>query len=126
MNDSQPGAGEGIAGISAQAYNAATNQLLAGLAFLVIAFYLIRRHRPMWFLLPPLAVMVVMPAWAMLYNMYVVWVPAGKMGLFFFGLVLVCLQVWMIAEGLSALKHLRAPLDALAAERADAEGGRVC
>jgi hypothetical protein len=29
VNDSQPGAGEGIAGISAQAYNAATNQLLA-------------------------------------------------------------------------------------------------
>ena len=48
----------------------ATNQLLAGLAFMVIAFYLWRRGKPVWFAVLPLVAMVVMPAWAMLWQMF--------------------------------------------------------
>lgn len=44
----------------------ATNQLLAGLAFLVIAFYLWRRNTPVWFITLPMIFMLVIPAWAML------------------------------------------------------------
>ncbi len=44
----------------------ATNQLLAGLAFLVISFYLWRRKTPVWFVAIPMLFMLAMPAWAML------------------------------------------------------------
>lgn len=44
----------------------ATNQLLAGLAFLVITFYLWRRNAPVWFVAIPMVFMLIMPAWAML------------------------------------------------------------
>ena len=43
----------------------ATNQLLAGLAFLVITFYLWRRNVPVWFVAIPMLFMLIMPAWAM-------------------------------------------------------------
>ena len=48
----------------------ATNQLLAGLAFMVIVFYLWRRNKPIWFAALPMLLMVVMPAWAMLWQMF--------------------------------------------------------
>ncbi|NND99498.1 MAG: hypothetical protein HKN47_19460, partial [Pirellulaceae bacterium] len=44
----------------------ATNQLLAGLAFLVISFFLWRRNIPVWFIVIPMIFMLIMPAWAML------------------------------------------------------------
>ncbi len=44
----------------------ATNQLLAGLAFLVISFFLWRRSIPVWFIVIPMVFMLIMPAWAML------------------------------------------------------------
>ncbi len=43
----------------------ATNQLLAGLAFLVISFFLWRRNVPVWFIVIPMLFMLAMPAWAM-------------------------------------------------------------
>ena len=44
----------------------ATNQLLAGLAFLVVSFFLWRRNIPVWFIVIPMIFMLIMPAWAML------------------------------------------------------------
>ncbi|MFQ5732179.1 MAG: carbon starvation protein A, partial [Planctomycetaceae bacterium] len=43
----------------------ATNQLLGGLAFLVVTFYLWRRGLPIWFLVLPMIFMLIMPAAAM-------------------------------------------------------------
>ena len=48
----------------------AANQLLAGLAFVLIMLYLVRRKRPIWFAVAPTAVMLVLPAWAMLWKMF--------------------------------------------------------
>ena len=48
----------------------ATNQLLAGMALLVTSFYLWRRGLPIWFIVGPLVLMSVMPAWAMLWNLF--------------------------------------------------------
>lgn len=76
----------------------ASNQLLAGLAFLVVVFYLLRRNRPIWFILVPLALMVILPAWAMLHQM-VGWYSDRNWLLFTLGAVLQALQVWMVAEG---------------------------
>ncbi|MEZ6065317.1 MAG: carbon starvation CstA 5TM domain-containing protein [Planctomycetaceae bacterium] len=48
----------------------ATNQLLAGLAFLVILFWLWRRNKPVWFIVLPTLFMLVMPAHALLVQLF--------------------------------------------------------
>ncbi len=81
----------------------ATNQLLAGLAFMVIVFYLHRRSKPVWFAAIPMVVMLVMPAAAMMYQMFdpdTGWLKEKNYFLFSFGLAIQGIQVWMIIEGL--------------------------
>ncbi|MEM8738569.1 MAG: carbon starvation CstA family protein [Planctomycetota bacterium] len=56
----------------------ATNQLLGGLAFLVIAFWLWRRRKPVWFVVLPLGFMLVMPAWAMAVQLPAWWGGGGS------------------------------------------------
>ena len=48
----------------------AINQLLAGLAFMVIVFYLWRRSKPILFALIPMMVMLLMPAWALIWQLF--------------------------------------------------------
>src|SRR5690606_14234722 len=48
----------------------ASNQLLAGLAFAVILFYLRRRRIATLFLVPPMLLMLVVSAWAMMEDMH--------------------------------------------------------
>ncbi len=75
----------------------ATNQLLAGLAFLVVAFYMIRHNRPTWFLIPPLVIMVAMPAVAMGMEMQD-WYKAGNWLLFSIAVAIGGMQAWMVLE----------------------------
>ena len=49
----------------------ATNQLLGGLAFMVITFYLWRRGKAIWFVALPLVFMLIMPAWAMVWLIFI-------------------------------------------------------
>jgi carbon starvation protein len=76
----------------------ATNQLLAGLAFMVIAFYLIRHSKPVWFLIGPAVLMLVLPAWALSIQIKEFY-ATGSWLLFGVGLFVEALQVWMIVEG---------------------------
>ena len=83
----------------------ATNQLLAGLAFLVTVFYLWRRGKPIWFAAVPMALMLAMPAWAMcwkLFNGTDGWLGFGETPfnplLTSFGLFILGLQLWIIIE----------------------------
>jgi carbon starvation protein len=82
----------------------ATNQLLAGLAFLVIAFYLWRRGKPVWYLVLPMLFMLVMPVWAMLSQLFVGpggsagWIEQGRWTLVFIGVATIALEVWMLIE----------------------------
>ena len=82
----------------------ATNQLLAGLAFLVIAFYLWRRDRPVWFIVIPMIFMMIMPFWAMFWQLFVgsednpSWVSQGKVLLSSIGIATILLEIWMIIE----------------------------
>ena len=48
----------------------ATNQLLAGFAFLVTAFYLWRRSKPVAFVMIPTVIMIAMPAAALLWQLF--------------------------------------------------------
>jgi carbon starvation protein len=81
----------------------ATNQLLAGLAFMVTALYLWRRRKPIWFLVPPMILMVVMPAWALVWQMFNEdsgWLPKEKYLLLGIGAAALVLQIWMVIEAL--------------------------
>ena len=90
----------------------ATNQLLAGLAFMVTTFYLWRRSKPILFAALPMLLMLFMPAWALVWQMF-----NGESGwwwnlrdletgallmqpclLFAFGMMILGLQVWMVIE----------------------------
>ncbi len=107
----------------------ATNQLLAGLAFLVLAFYLRRRGLPTWFVVAPMLLMLLLPAWAMAYQIVTDFVPNEKWPLAAFGIGLLALEAWMIVEGLLVWRAARGvlekplpPLDSGAA----LAGGRSC
>ncbi len=83
----------------------ATNQLLAGLAFMVTAFYLWRRGKQVWFIVLPMIVMMVMPAWAMLWQLFApetgwIWSASDHVLLVSIGIVTLCLQLWMAIEAL--------------------------
>ncbi len=101
--------GPGSGGMTLWPLFGATNQLLAGLAFMVIVFYLVRRNKPIWFAFLPMVIMLLMPAWAMLYQMFNPegWLFTGDYLLFGFGLIVEGLQVWMIAEGIIAWRNAR-------------------
>ncbi len=106
----QGSGGPGSGGMTLWPLFGATNQLLAGLAFMVIVFYLVRRNKPIWFAFLPMVVMLLMPAWAMLHQMFVPetgWLAKGNYLLFGFGVVVEGLQVWMIVEGVIAWRNAR-------------------
>ncbi len=106
----QGSSGPGSGGLTLWPLFGATNQLLAGLAFMVIVFYLLRRNKPLWFALLPMLVMLVMPAWAMLHQMFnpqTGWLFTEQYLLFGFGVAVEALQVWMIVEGVIAWRNAR-------------------
>jgi carbon starvation protein len=86
----------------------ATNQLLAGLAFLVIFFYLWRRRLPVYFLVLPLVMMLVMPFWALSYQLFgpdgfLLAGPGRNLVLGGIAIATLVLQIWMLIEGLCLL-----------------------
>ena len=93
----------------------ATNQLLAGLAFLVITFYLWRRGTSMWFLVFPLVLMLVMPMWAMIYQIFISpgWLVAEqpKYLLGGIGLATIVLEIWMIIEAVRLFPKAKGVLE---------------
>lgn len=92
----------------------ATNQLLAGLAFMVTVFYLARRGRPFWFAVVPMVVMIVMPLWALLWNLFNAesgWWPTGNYLLMSIGMATILLQVWMVVEAVLAWPRAKGVLE---------------
>ena len=96
----------------------ATNQLLGGLAFLVIMFYLWRRNKPVYFLVLPLLFMLVMPAWAM-FTTLPDWLHAQVKNwpLIIIGISTLVLEAWMIVEALLLLPVVRGVLERTALEK---------
>jgi carbon starvation protein len=94
----------------------ATNQLLAGLAFMVTVFYLWRRNKPVWFVVPPMLLMLTLPAWALLWQLFnsesgwawpframligeQAWQWQNSHLLFGIGVIALALQLWIVVEG---------------------------
>lgn len=129
-----PGKGAGTGGLILWPLFGATNQLLAGLAFLVAFFYLWRRGRPAWFIALPMTMMLIMPVWALIWQIFhpeTGWAFTGQYMLFGIGIATMALQVWMVVEAILMIPRAKGVLEEalppLAPESATtASGGRSC
>ena len=87
----------------------ATNQLLGGLAFIVIIFYLRRCGKPVWYMILPAVFMLILPFWAMFIQTFLgtaesaSWWASGDWLLVGIGTASMALEVWMVAEALRLL-----------------------
>jgi carbon starvation protein len=90
----------------------ATNQLLAGLSFLVIAFFLWRRNIPVWFIVIPMLFMLVVPAWAMLSDLPT-WMSSENPNwvVIVVGISTLILEAWMLLEALFLWPKVRGVLE---------------
>jgi len=77
----------------------ATNQLLAGLALMVVSFYLLRRGLPTWFAAVPMVFMLAMPAWALLIDLRR-WMAGGNGLLVGIAVAMLALEAWMVVEAI--------------------------
>jgi len=84
----------------------AVNQLLAGLALLVITVWLARKKIPIVYTAIPMVFMIAMTGWAMKINLADFY-SNGKWLLFGIGAVITLLQTWMVIEGVIVLARLR-------------------
>ena len=82
-----------------------TNQLLAGLALLVLTIYLLRKQISVKVAFIPFIFMVVMDGWAMLINI-TKFAATGKVFLLVLAIIIFALLIWMIVEALIATKTL--------------------
>lgn len=109
-----PGKPPGTGGLILWPLFGATNQLLAGLAFMVTVFYLWRRGKPIWFAAIPMCIMLIMPAWAMLWNLFNPtsgWWHKDKTLLAWVGISILAIQGWMIIEALLVMPKVRGVLE---------------
>jgi carbon starvation protein len=75
----------------------ASNQLLAGLALLVITVYLYRHRKPVYYTAVPMIFMVCMTAWSMTLNI-IDFYQSKNWLLFGINAVIILFVVWMIIE----------------------------
>ncbi|MBN1554532.1 MAG: carbon starvation protein A [Phycisphaerae bacterium] len=101
-----PGQSFGSGGLILWPMFGACNQILAGLGFLVVGVWLIRRKKPIWFLTFPTILMIVIPAWAMVLNM-IDWHRKGNWLLWSFGGAIQLLTAWLIVEAVLAYRNAR-------------------
>ena len=81
----------------------ATNQLLGGLAFLVILFWMWRRNLPIWFVTIPAVFMLILPAIAMVSQLFVgdtAWLTGKNPNylLSAIGIITLALEAWILVE----------------------------
>jgi carbon starvation protein len=88
----------------------ATNQLLAGLSFLVVAFWLWRRGLPSWVCAVPAVVMLLTPAWALWHDLQR-WFGAGQYLLAAIAVIVLGLQAWVMVEAVRLWPRVRGVLE---------------
>ena len=94
----------------------ATNQLLAGLAFLVVLFWMRRRNLPTWFIVLPASFMLLLPATAMSLQLFAgknAWLTGESPNYLLsgIGLLTLALQAWMIVEAVVAWPRAQGVLE---------------
>jgi len=83
-----------------------TNQLLAGLALLVITLYLVKKGKPAIYTLLPMLFVLGMTGWAMVLNLGNL-ASGGNWPLTAIGGIVMVLNVWIIVEGIRAFASYR-------------------
>jgi carbon starvation protein len=81
------------------------NQLLAGLALLVITIYLAHKRLPLIYTLLPMAFMIIMTGWAMVINL-IEYITTSDWLLFSIGFAVLMLEIWMIIESIVVLRRV--------------------
>ncbi len=94
----------------------ATNQLLGGIAFLVILFWMRRRNIPAWFIAVPAVLMLILPAIALVSQLFVgpqAWVTGTHPNylLATVGFITLALEAWIISEAASVWKKSQGALE---------------
>ena len=95
----------------------ATNQLLAGFAFFVTAFYLWRRSKPVAFVIVPLFIMTLLPAAALIWQLFNAnsgWLVGGANENILagtIGVITLGLQIWMIIEAMIVWPKVKGVLE---------------
>ena len=135
---SGPGKDPGTGGLLLWPLFGATNQLLGGLAFLVITFWMWRRRLPIWFVVIPTIFMLILPCWAMLHQLFVEavgsdqgWIAMKSWHLVLIAFATIALEIWMILEAFAAWPKAKGVLEPAveplpAIPSVENEGGRSC
>ncbi len=94
----------------------ATNQLLAGFALMVTTFYLWRRGKPVFFVAIPMVIMIIMPFWALSWQLGLNnesgWLfEDDKLLLNSIALITLGLQIWMVVEVIVAWPKAKGVLE---------------
>lgn len=82
----------------------ATNQLLAGLALLVVTVYLAKQKKPLAYTMLPMIFMIVMTTWGMVANFRNYLVQQNRLLAVIDGIVIL-LEIWLIAEAWTVLRR---------------------
>jgi carbon starvation protein len=82
----------------------ALNQLVAGVAFIVITFYVRAKGKAVWYLILPMMFMLVLPLWAMTTQLFIgtsatgSWLETKQWTLVTIGIASIVLELWLIIE----------------------------
>jgi carbon starvation protein len=138
-----PNGASGSGGLILWPLFGATNQLLAGLAFMVTVFYLWRRNKPVWFVVIPMLIMIAMPAWALGWQLFSSQLAADNTPVGWFwswhknwllgsiALITLALQIWMVIEAVLVWNQAKGVLEEalppiIRANKLTASRGRSC
>lgn len=88
----------------------AINQLLAGLALMVVSFWLLRRGLPVLFAVIPMVFMLAIPSWALSIDLRR-WIEGGSWVLVAVGSLVLGITIWLAIEGILLWKKARGVLE---------------
>ncbi|MDZ7695315.1 MAG: carbon starvation CstA 5TM domain-containing protein [Balneolaceae bacterium] len=84
-----------------------SNQLLAGISFLLISIWLKKQGRPILYTVVPMVFLLAMTLWAMVRQVVFEWsgwgAADGNMLLFVFGAIILGFTIWILIESVSII-----------------------
>ena len=98
--------GEGEGGLILWPLFGATNQLIAGLALLVVTVYLYKKGKPIIYTLIPMVFIAVVSSAAMILNLGK-YITTNNWLLAVLSVIILALEVWLIVEGILIIKNKR-------------------